>query len=396
VHVAVGSRDELEAENGLAHFCEHMVFRGTKKLPTRDDTSVLEGLGAIQNGWTYSESTCYFAKLPHDKWELGLEVQKELALNPLFRDKDLESEKGVVIEEINKREDAPDELVWEVVEEMRFPNQAVGRSTLGKAEVIRSATGDQIRKFHSKYLNGGKILVAVAGKLDEQERVKEKIEVDFGSLSANEKTLREEPKFSAGAQVKVINKPNTQVNLLISFDTFALGDKRRYVLKLIDNILGSGLSSRLFRNVRDRLGLAYSIGSDYSLEVDHGSFSVYAGVSPDKLELAVGAIMAELNLLKTEGVLEQELVAAKEKFRGPMMFAMENPYNQMQYYAKCALWLPEAVMTPEEDINAAMGVKTEEILQLAHELFVPAKAKVAIVGPVASDKEAEVVKLLYV
>ncbi len=397
VYVGAGSREETWETSGLAHFLEHMVFKGTQKFPTRVQTSILEGYGAIQNGYTYSEAAAYWGKMPADKWKLGLEVQKELALNPLLRVGDLTKERRVILEEIHHHDDTPEDKVWEVFYHMRYPSQSLGWSTLGRPEVIRTIPIANFRQFHTEHYQAANLVVAMAGLLPPAAELKDQIDQWFGKLPKTRKLVRSTVQSVTKPQVEIVTKPDSaQVHLVLGVNGYTMADKRRFPLAVLNRVLGYGLSSRLFMEVREKRGLAYSIYSDYELEVDHGYFAVGAGVNPAKLTEAVKVILAGLAKLKRQLVPEDELQRAKEKVRGPLIFAMENPYYQMEGYAKQALWRPEEIISDDEVIRRVNKVNEKQVQKVAQELFVTNKLNLAIVGPVEQKEKHKLLKLLKV
>ncbi|MBI4033098.1 MAG: insulinase family protein [Candidatus Blackburnbacteria bacterium] len=395
VYIGAGSREESWETNGIAHFLEHMVFKGTKKFPTRKQTSILEGYGSIQNGYTYSETTAYWAKTPADKWKLGLEVQKDLALYPLLRKNDLEKERGVILEEIHRRDDAPEDKVWEIFYNMRFPNQSLGWSTLGRPEVIERVNRDSFAQFHQKNYVSSNLAVVAAGKIGKESEILKQIEEWFGDLPKKSGSRRKRPKASIGAKVSLFSKMDAkQAHFVLGVSTFDLHDERQYALMVLNRILGFGTSGRLFTSVRDKRGLAYAVYSDYELEGDHGYWAAYSGVRLEKTEEAIRAVLEELRRIAEKKVPAQEFMKAKEKVRGPMLFAAEDPHMQMEFYAKQVLWRPNNIKTIGEVINRVMEVTAEDVQRVAREFFVPERLNLAIVGPFSDKSKFE--KLLKI
>lgn len=397
VYVGSGTRDESWQTNGLAHFLEHMVFKGTKALPTRQDTSLAEKYGAVQNGWTYSQATAYWCKLPADKWRLGLEVQKELSLYPLLKDSDLKQERGVIMEEIHRRDDDPESKVWEVFDQARYPKSSLGWSTLGREEVIKQVQIAEFKDFHRQNYVSGNLLVAMAGKMDNKNKVKHQIQKWFGGLQEAKGLNRRQQKEATGPRVEIATKADAkQAHIVLGVGAFDMGDRRRFALGVLNRILGYGLSSRLFMEIREKRGLAYSIHSDYELERDYGHFAVYAGLKVEKLALAIKAIVGELRKCTRELVPPDELQQAKEKVRGPMIFSMENPYHQMNFYAHQVLWRPGEVISYDQVLDKVMTVTAKEVRQVARDLFKTGKLTLAVVGPVEKKEEEKLLKLLRV
>ncbi len=397
VYAKTGSRYETAKINGISHFLEHMVFKGTKKFPTSRDTSYLEGLGAIQNAWTNVDATAYWCKIPADKWREGLEVAKELALYPVFPEKDLEIERGVVLEEIKRREDRPDEISQELLQEVMYAQNPLGMTVLGTPEVIKRVTRKEFVSYHDRQYVAGRLAVVVAGKMNQKE-VRSQIEEWFGGLPAGEGRDFERVVEKQSKPVMKIEKKRlaNQAHTTIGFKGLTVADPKRFASTLLTVYLGQGLSSRLFLELREKRGLCYAIRADDDRLEDTGIWSVYTGTGIQTLEEAVKAVLAELVRMKEELMTGKELEQAKEKVRGPLLFSKENPINQMEYYAKQVLDRPEELMGYDTVIERLMGVTVEEVRQVARDVFKTEKLSLAVVGPVEKKTEEKLLKLLKV
>ena len=398
VYVKTGSRYETDANNGISHFLEHMAFKGTKKLPTHKETSYLEGLGAIQNAWTDVGATAYWCKIPADKWQEGLEVAKELALYPTIPETDLEIERGVILEEINRRDDRPDEMVEEKILELMYKNNPLGKSTLGPPSVIKKVTRQDFLDYHDSQYVANNITVVIAGKLPENSKFKSQITNWFGELGPK-KAKDFEKVDEQQTEMEVLlhkRKEATQFHIELAVRGITNADPRRFALALLTAYLGQGLSSRLFTELREKQGLCYSVSAGSMELSDTGTWGVYAGVAVEKLFGAVSGIWAEMKRVREVKLIEAELTAAKEKIRGPLLFAQENPIHQMEYYAKQAMDRPEEILTYDQVIDRLMGITSSEIQLVAQQLFVPEKVNLAIVGPtdlVQKEKLRGIIKL---
>ncbi|KKU79368.1 MAG: Peptidase M16 domain protein [Candidatus Amesbacteria bacterium GW2011_GWA2_47_70] len=399
VYIGTGSRYEDTKNNGISHFLEHMVFKGTKKFPTHKDTSYLEGLGAIQNAWTDVDATAYWCKLPSNRWRQGLEMVKELALYPTIPNKDLQIERGVILEEIQRRNDRPDELAGEALQKLMFPDNALGWMTLGQPEVIKSLSRADFLRYHQSQYKSDNIVVAVAGEIRNWKlEIRDLIEDWFGGL-AKEKAGLCQPFIDKqnAAAFKVQNKKlANQAHVELGVRGVNVTDPRRFALTLLTSYLGQGLSSRLFMELREKRGLCYAVHASESRWQDTGEWDVYAGVNIDKLEGAVEGILNELRRIKQIKLNKKELEAVKEKVRGPILYSMENPVRQMNWYARQALDRPEEVMDYDTVIDRLMGVTAEEVRQVAQDLFRTEKLNLAVVGPVEKKKEEKLLRLLRV
>lgn len=385
VYVGTGSRYETVKNNGVSHFLEHMVFKGTKKFPTHTDTSYLEGLGAIQNAWTDVDATAYWSKVPGDRWHEGLELVKELALNPLIPEKDLEIERGVILEEMNRREDRPDEIVSEELYNLMFGSNPLGMTVLGDPEVIKTISRNDFLDYHSKQYTASNLVVVVAGAIkDSRIKIQESIEGWFGAMPAlNAASFEKVTQIQNDSRVRIKQKDLAQqAHIEIAVPGITINDPRRFALGALTSYLGQGLSSRLFIELREKRGLCYAVSAADEKYPDTGLWGVYAGLNVGKLEDAVAAIVGEIKRLKEVKLSKEEVEKAKEKLRGPMLFSMENPINQMNFFAKQALDKPDEMLTYEQVEQELMKVDAEMIQNVAQSLFRTQLLNIAVVGPV--------------
>lgn len=396
VYVQTGSRYETERINGISHFLEHMAFKGTKKFPTHTDTSYLEGLGAIQNAWTDVDATAYWTKIPADKWREGLEVVKELALYPTIPQKDLEIERGVILEEINRRDDRPDEIVSEELQKLMYAANPLGRMILGKPEVIKSVTRQDFLDYHDSQYVSDRLAVVLAGKIPDTGMVKQQIEEWFGGLTKNKgRNFEKVDDSQTKPGVSILQKKlAAQVHIELGVRGVNDDDERRFALAVLTSYLGQGLSSRLFIELREKRGLCYSVHASSQNLSDVGIWSVYAGVALPKMEAAISAIWEEMKRLRDVKLTDEELLKAKEKLRGPMLFSMENPISQMEWYARQALDKPDHLMSYDDVLNRLMQIDSDQIQKVAQELFVPEKANLAVVGPVLGSQKEKLLGII--
>ncbi len=399
VYVKTGSRYEQPPINGLSHFLEHMVFKGTKKFPTSRDTTRLEGLGAIQNAWTDIGATAYWCKIPADKWQDGLEVAKELALYPVFPAKDLEIERGVVLEEIKRRNDRPDEIAQELLQQTMFPHNPLGFTTLGEAQVIKTVPRKAFLDYHQEQYVSGRIVVVIAGQMSGIEaKIRRQIEDWFGKLRPGKgRDFAPVTKKQNRAVVKVQRKDlANQAHVCLGLRGYNASDPHRFASSLLTTHLGQGLSSRLFLELREKRGLCYAVRADEDRLEDVGIWGVYVGTGIETLEKALAGVLQELDRAKDKRLTTKELAEAKEKVRGPLLFSKENPMHQMEFYARQALDRPQEVLAYDAVIDRLMGLTTKDVQQVAQDLFKTPKLNLAVVGPVPKKQEDHLLKLLRV
>ncbi len=396
VYVGTGSRHETGKINGISHFLEHMVFKGTKKFPTPKDTSYLEGLGAIQNAWTDVDATAYWCKLPADKWKQGLEMVKELALYPTIPNKDLEIERGVVLEEIQRRNDRPDELAAEALQGLMFPGNALGWTTLGRPEVVKSLSRADFLRYHQSQYKSANLVVAIAGNIARHLTLNAQITNWFGRLARGDAGGFKKV-VKVGGGIKIENKElANQAHLELGVPGMNVTDPRRFALTLLTSYLGQGLSSRLFMELREKRGLCYAVHASEARFRDTGEWDVYAGVNIDKLEGALEGILNELRRTKEIKLTKEELAQTKEKVRGPVLYSMEDPIKQMEWYAKQALDRPEEMMDYDTVISRLMRVTAEEVRAVARDLFRTEKLNLAVVGPISLSRKDKLLDILKV
>lgn len=393
VFVGVGSRHESKEVSGLSHFIEHMAFKGTKTYGSPKIISEeIEGLGGLINAYTSESLTNYHVKVTPEHFKTALAVVSSLALEPLLRSEDIENERGVIIEEINRKEDNPQEKVFENIAQITFPEHALGRPTLGGSEVIRSLGQKDFIKYRQQYYVGSNIVVSVAGNVAEDEV--------FGQFQKHFSRLRPAPEIKTASfkteqkepSVFLENKKTEQAHFCLSLRGLNLADPRRFGLSMLDSVLGSGMSSRLFLNIREK-GLAYSVGSSLDLLPDTGAFYVYAGFSVSRIDEALGAVMRELRRFKKERVGEDEFRKGLEKQKGPISFFLEDPGSVADWYGRQAV-LKNKIETEEAFIQNLSAVTAPEVRQLANDFFKQENLNLAIIGPYEEKKKEELFKLL--
>lgn len=398
VYVGTGSRYETVQNNGISHFTEHMVFKGTQKFPTTQDVSYLEGLGAIQNAATSLDYTQFYCKIPKDKWREGLEVVKELAVNPLFPAPEVEMERNVILEEIKWLNDHPDDLIGDVLQETLFASHPLGMPIIGRPEVISSLSQQDFIDFHGRFYGPDNLVVALAGKIDDLTEVKNQIEEWFGKLPSSNRPVFDQFKSTQTKPiVKIVAKPTlNQAFIALAVPGLSNHDPRRFALSVLNSYLGQGFTSRFYLEIREKRGLCYTISSGENRLDDTGYWGVFAGLNHGKLPEAITAILQEMRLVKDKPISNRDLEITKEKIRGPLIFSMENPIHQMNFYAKQVLDRYTDVLQYDTIIDRLMEVTVEEVQTIAQDLFVTEKLNLAVVGPLKKSEEKSLQKLLVI
>lgn len=394
VLVEAGSEYETKEINGLSHFLEHMCFKGTAKRPKPGMIAEeLDALGAEYNAFTSQEYTGYWAKVEKGKFPEILELISDLYLNPIFNQEEIEKERGVVIEELNMYEDTPMRKVHDLWNELLHGDQPAGWDVGGKKEIIAKLNQDDFISYRGKHYVAAKTIVIISGNFSEKladKRIKEY----FGSLPKRPKAKKTPTKKSQDApRLKVRFKESEQGHLVVGLPAFDVFDERRISLLVLANVLGGGMSSRLFRRVREELGAAYYVRADMDAALDHGSLSVSAGVAHPKTEVVLTAILEELRKLKDTPVGPAELQKAKDHLTSGIVLGLETSDQIASFYGEQEI-LKGKFTSPEDYIKKIKRVTPRQVQEVAKLLFKTEKLNLAIIGPYKD--EASLLKLLAV
>ncbi len=377
--VKTGSVNESDLENGISHFIEHTMFKGTEKRSAFEISESIDNIGGQINAFTSKEITCYYTKCTSDKIEVGLDVLSDIFFNSLFDQTELDKEKGVVIEEIKMSEDTPEDILLDLLAESYFGKNGLGKTILGPEENIKRFTRNDLLGYMKKYYTADNVVLSISGGVDEN-KVFELIEKYFVdnfkvSKSAPQKTF--EPNGSKNLYRK---KQIEQAHVGLSFPAFSSLDERAERLNVANVILGGGMSSRLFQKIREELGLAYSVYSYPSLYKDQGVLEIYAGVKTSSRDLAVEAIIDEIKKLVDNGITEQEFFRGKAQIKSSFVFGNESTVTQMLLYGKTML-LKDTVFDAEEKIKVYDSMKIQDVNEVVKEVFNLNKLSLATLSP---------------
>lgn len=378
--VEAGTRFETEMNNGISHFLEHMVFKGTKKYPKAMDIALeVDKVGGVFNAFTGKEYTGFYVKTSIDHIEMAMSIISSLVFEPKIPSKDLETERGVILEEIKMYEDLPQSKVEQVFEEIVFKNSTLGWDTLGKEKVIRSV----LRKDFKDYMNllyvPNRMLVSVAGGLSDNKKTKEMIEKYFGQERERVVMKREDFKFKQNkARKKIIEKGTEQTHLIYGYRSFGRGDENRYKMAVMSTILGGGMSSRLFTEIREKRGLVYYVGTTAENYCEDGYLAVKAGTSKDTAEKVVELAELEFNKIKNKKISEIELTKVKEYIKGHLILSMEDSYQVANFVGEDMLLIGK-FRTIEEILTKIDRVTASEVMALAQQIFVEEKRNLAMI-----------------
>jgi predicted Zn-dependent peptidase len=389
VLVEAGSNYESKEINGISHFLEHMCFKGTKKRPSAlIISSEMESLGAVYNAFTSNEVTGYYAKVGVDKINSALDIISDIYMNSLLEEKELEKEKGVIVEEINMREDIPMHKVHEVFMELVYGDQPAGWSVAGTKETVLAVNRNKISDYRQKHYVPEATTIVVAGAFKEKEMLK-KLDKMFGSVQKSLKTGKKKVvDFQDKPRVALHTKQSDQTHMVLGFRAFDMFDKRKYALDVLCDILGGGMSSRLFQKVREELGAVYYVSCGSSLLTDHGFVAISAGVDNKKTEIVVKAILEEINKIKNKLVSKEELQKSKNHITGRLMIGLETSDSIAEFFGSQELF-KEKILTPEQLAKKIKSVKAQDILALAKEIFQNNKLNLALIGPAQNASELE-------
>ena len=387
VLVGTGSKYETRDINGISHFLEHMMFKGTAKRPgTMDIARELDSIGAEYNAFTGKEYTGYYAKASAEKLDTSLDVVFDIFLNSKFDEKEIATEKGVIVEEINMYKDLPQRHVGDLFEELLYGNQPAGWNIAGDKETVIKFERNQFVDYFNSHYVAENTIVAVAGSVDPEE-VREKVENYFKTIrhgkSLNKLAVVEEQNES---KQMISFKETDQSHFILGFRSFNMFDERRYPLAVLSKVLGGGMSSRLFYEVRERRGLAYYVGSDASPFTDSGYFSIKAGVNNEKAFDAIKVILDEVNKIKTQGVTEKELQQAKDNAEGSMALGLEHSDGVAMSYADSVLF-HKKVLTPDQELVKIKKVTLDEVKKVAQDIFSDKVMNLALIGPFKDDSQ---------
>jgi predicted Zn-dependent peptidase len=374
--VGTGSADEAGPLWGASHFLEHLLFKGSEGRSARAISEAVDAVGGDLNAYTTKEYTTFYVHLLGENRELGLDILSDILWSPAFRPAEVESERQVILEEILMHADEPADLVHDVLAEALWPGHPLGREVLGEEATIEAMTVAQIAGFHAEHYRPGNVVFAAAGAVDHDEvvdGVAARLRVGGGA-----RPERKDPP-AVGASAVLRPRPTEQAHLAVGVPTFAAGDERRYALSILDHVLGGGMSSRLFQQIREERGLAYSVYSYRSAFERAGSLAVYAGTSPATLRPVLELVHAELDRLARSGITAAELDAAKSHVRASLVLGLEDSGSRMSRIGHARL--VHGVVPAVDELEARVDAVTlGDVAEVAALLDGP--RVVAVVGPV--------------
>lgn len=366
VMMGVGSRYETPDINGISHFLEHMVFKGTKKYPTTEDVNTIERAGGLQNAYTDIDITSYHNKVLSTDWELALDINRELATEPLLEQKHVDKERDVIIEEMKRYEDEPAAKVGETFHEMLYPGTKLGMKIIGTEKSLHNVASHELKAYHDKWYTPDRMVVVLAGNLRTQNsmtnKIEKKVEDWFGHLTgASMGDIELVTDRQTEPKVEVVTKPDaSQAHLTVGVRAFNRDSEDRFAWNLFNLIMGVSFTSRLFKEVREKRGLCYHIRSSADNWKDVGYWSIYAGVATDKVTETIKAIMVELTKAVEKGVTDEEVQVAKKRLKTMLAFRSEDPEFMGEYYGRQELF-GQKMITLDEYLMKIDGVTKKQI-----------------------------------
>ncbi|CAN5574136.1 MAG: M16 family metallopeptidase [Actinomycetota bacterium] len=379
----VGSRDESEEIAGTSHFLEHLLFKGTPSRSAKDIADAFDAVGGDVNAFTGKEYTCYYARVLDDDLGMAFDVLSDMVTSSTLDPVELESERKVILEEIAMHEDAPDELVHDLFYRAMWDGHPLGRPVLGSNETVGAVSRDQLEGYWRERYSAPNLVVAAAGNLD-HDRIVELVSERFSNGSEGRKTLRAgiAPRPTRG--VSVHRRPTEQAHIVMGTQGLHRSHEDRHALALIDTVLGGGMSSRLFQEVREKRGLAYAVYSYSAMFADTGTFAVYAGTTPQNARTVMDIVTTELASVAASGITPRELERAKGHLRGALVLSSEDPGSRMNRLGRQQLGLGE-IMSLDELIARFEALEIEDLKRVAEVILSAGSPHITVVGPFDED-----------
>ena len=373
-----GSRREPGDLNGISHFIEHMVFKGTRRRSAQDIAREIDSLGGMLDAFTSKEMVCFNTRVLDEHLAKAFDIISDMVLEPKFTQEDIEREQGVILEEIRMTQDNPEDLVHELFTQNFWHPHALGKPILGTPETVSAFTRAKVQSWFEKCYAPNRLVITAAGHLTHAELV-ELVAARFSKLERDEDSFTD-PKPEATPHITLRSKSELeQVHLCMGVPALPLTDSRRFAVSVMNNILGGGMSSRLFQNIRERQGLAYSIFSELSSYRDTGTLSVYAGTSLDTASQLVSSVLDEFRRLRDEPLNPEELRRAKDHLKGATLLALEGSGQRMNSLARYHMYFNRH-FTAQDLIKLLESVTIEDVQQLAREFFQSGHMAASVVG----------------
>ncbi|MGB6873200.1 MAG: pitrilysin family protein [Dehalococcoidia bacterium] len=383
--VGAGSCYESKEEAGISHFAEHLFFKGTQRRPTsKEITQDIEGVGGIINAGTDKEVTIFWCKVASSHFPIALDVLSDLLLNSRFANKEIEQERRIISEEINMNLDLPQQRVNMLIDELLWPEQPLGREVIGYKETVSSITREQLLNHVARRYMPNNTVLSIAGNIQHEEAM-DQIEPLFNKWAAGELlTGYITNDKQTEARLRIEPRDIEQAHLCLAVHGFSRSHPQRFTLDLLNTVLGGGMSSRLFTEIREHRGLAYDIHSYTEHFLNSGAFAIYAGIDPEKIETAVAAILEEISQIK-QGITASELTRAKELSKGRLYLRFEDSQNVALWYGGQEI-LTQQILDIDDVISIVDAITIDELKEVAEEILTDSGLNLAVIGPIKEEE----------
>ena len=376
--VGTGARDEGSGESGCCHFLEHLLFKGSEDRSAREIANAVESVGGEMNAFTTHEQTVFYLRVPDTRLELAVDILAEILWRPAFREHEIDSERNVILEEIGMRDDAPDELVHELFEEAMFPDHPLGCEVLGSADSIEGMSRATIAGFHRTHYEPSNMVFAAAGNVD-HDTVRALVDEQFPAGNGT-RPSRSHPDLGAAESLLVATRATEQDHVVLGVRGLPALDPDRYAFTVLNQALGGGMSSRLFQEVREERGLAYSVYSYRAAYDDAGFLAVYAGTAPDRVHETLGVVEEQFDRLVRENLPDDELEAAKGHLTGSLAMSLETSASRMRRIGR-AEQVEGDIPSLDELVARVEAVTADDVARVIDRVLKDAPRTLAVVGP---------------
>ncbi|MGE5197450.1 MAG: M16 family metallopeptidase, partial [Deltaproteobacteria bacterium] len=386
IWVRVGGRYETPEYKGISHFLEHMLFKGTSRYSCSKLKESVEGVGGSLNGFTSEEATCYLVKMPAKSLDLALDILSDMVIHPLIPQEEIERERTVILEEIKMYKDQPQSYVYDLLDELLWPAQALGAPVIGSHESVSRIKRKDLQSHRKTAYTPLNIVVSAAGNLRHDKFAKKVDKIFSGLKDKNVNRFLQARQMQDKPQLNLLSKETEQTHLALGFHGFKRDHPLKHALNLLHIILGGNMSSRLFNALREKRGLAYDIGTQVKRFEDTGAFIVHAGIDNRKLTEAIGLIFKELARIKHALVTPGELRRAKEFYLGQLTLLLEDSLDHMLWIGESTVAL-DKTYSLEEVIKEVSKVQRSDIRDVARSILKEEKINLALIGPVQENRE---------
>lgn len=378
IWAAAGSRDEGKQRLGTSHFVEHMLFKGTSSRTARQIADEMDGLGGHLNAFTDKEFTCYYAKVLREHLPTALNILSDMMLNSVFDPTEIEREKNVVLEEIKRHQDTPEDQVHDLLAESLWKGHRLGNPVIGSASVVEKLTREDLVSYIEEFYRPDALVVSAAGNVEHRAFV-DIVAQAFGGLTGN-RPRRAAVQAKVHEEIRLVDRPTEQVHFCLGTKGFQQDRREKYALAAIDSVLGGGMSSRLFQEIRENRGLAYAIGSYSASYQEAGLFAVYGGTSIKNVNCVLELTRAECESIGRSSVTDAELERSKNQIRGALVLGQESMSNRMSRLAKSEIYFGRIIRL-DEIISQITNISKDDVARVASRLFDGGKFALVALGP---------------